>query len=246
MALLTLHKNDRSSVIALWLIASAVPVFAVSSFEGTVHISTGRWLALYLIGGEAAVVVLALFSGWQPIQDWRGLPANVRIALSLWSVVVCIATGYSSDVAYSGTFQAFWIVHFLFAWALWSMLKTRWRAIQVALPVYLSIGLLLHSLGVYFVAWAVLGPNLEEWERYSFGTTNPRLYIFYASVLLGLGLGFLVAARDRVVWLLAIILTFAAYHLFAWSGGRASFGTSLVMPFLLAALAKKWKRILLV
>ncbi len=203
-----------------------------------------RWLALYLIAAETAVLGLAIVSGWRPVAEWNELPLNIRVAGSLWLAVASLATAFSSDVVYSATFQVFWIVHGLFAWALCAMLTTRWRCIRDSLLAYFSLGLLLHSAGVYFVAWVLLGPNLDDWQRYSFGITNPRLYVFYAAALLGIGLGSLVSARNRSTWLLGIFLTFAAYHLFAWAGGRASFGTSLLVPVLVTALApKRWKRV---
>ena len=230
--------------LALFFIASSVPFYAAFSFEGTVEISVSRWLALYLVAAEMVVVGLAAVSGWRPATEWKELPGHIRMAVTLWLAVASVATAFSSHFAYSATFQLFWIVHGLFAWALCAMLRSKWRGIRESLLVYFSFGLLLHSAGVYLVAWILLGPSVDEWQRYSFGTTNPRLYVFYAAALLGLGLGFLVSARNRATLLLAVILTFAAYHLFAWAGGRASFGTSLLLPVLVAALAPtQWKRL---
>lgn len=118
------------------------------------------------------------------------------------------------------------------------MLSTKWHAMQLPLLVYFSISLLFHSFVVYFVAWILLRPNLADWEPYMVGTTNPRLYVFYASTLLGIGLGFLITAQNRAFLLFATLLIFAAYHLFAWSGGRASFGISVIMPLVVAILSR--------
>lgn len=241
-------KLEKFGLIAFVLLIIVVPVYAASSYQGTVgEVSYARWLGGFIVLTEAAVVILAFLAGWRPMESWKMLPKYTRFALLLWLAVASIATAFSSHVAFSATFQLFWIIHGLFAWALWSMLTTKWAAMGQPLLIYFSLALLLHSLFVYFVAWVLLGLDLEQWEPYCVGTTNPRLYIFYAAALLGLGLGLLVAARNRLIWILAIILTFAAYHLFAWSGGRASFGTSLLVPLLLAMLArKKWKRIVTV
>lgn len=246
MTLFAIPKLDKFGMTAFLMMTLAVPFYAVASFEGTTETSVSRWLALHIVIAEAVVVVLAVFAGWRPINSWKELPAHVRIAIALWLTVASIATAYSSDFRFSVTFQSFWIIHGLFAWALWAMLSTKWRAMQLPLLVYFSVGLLLHSIVVYFVAWFLLGPNLVDWEPYMVGTTNPRLYIFYASALLGIGLGFLITKQNRTFWLLAFLLIFASYHLFAWSGGRASFGVSLMLPLTVAVLARKHgKRIIL-
>ena len=246
MTLFAIPKLDKFGMMAFIVMAVIVPIYAVASFEGTMETSVSRWLALHIVIAEAVVVVLAVFAGWRPINSWKELPAHVRIAIALWLTVATIATICSSDVPFSATFQSFWIIHGLFAWALWAMLSTKWRAMQLPLLVYFSLSLLLHSLAVYFVAWVLLGPNLADWEPYMVGATNPRLYIFYASTLLGIGLGFLIARQNRAFWFLAFLLIFASYHLFAWSGGRASFGVSLMLPLIVAILARKLgKRIIL-
>lgn len=246
MTLFAIPKLDKFGMTAFLVMAFIVPVYAVASFEGTMETSVSRWLALHIVIAEAVVVVLAVFAGWRPINSWKELPAHVRIAIAMWLIVASIATTFSSDFHFSATFQAFWIIHGLFALALWAMLSTKWRAMQLPLLVYFSVSLLFHSLVVYFVTWVLLGPNLVDWEPYMVGTTNPRLYIFYAVALLGIGLGFLIAARSRAIWFFAFLLVFASYHLFAWSGGRASFGVSLMLPLTVAILARKCgKRIIL-
>lgn len=242
MTLFAIPKLDKFGMMAFLVMAFAVPFYAVASFEGTMETSVSRWLALHIVIAEAVVVVLSVLAGWHPINSWKRLPVHVRISIGLWLTAAIIATIYSIDVRYSGTFQSFWVIHGLFAWALWAMLSTTWRAMQFPLLVYFSLGLLFHSLVVYFVAWILLGPNLVDWEPYMVGITNPRLYIFYASALLGIGLGFLRAARNRAFWFFALLLVFASYHLFAWSGGRASLGVSLVLPLILAILAQTHRR----
>lgn len=246
MTLFSLPKLDAYGVAAIALTALAVPVYSVTTYEGTLDTSSARWLALFLVVIEAIVVMLALFRGWNPVASWKMLPAHLRFAMALWTFVASIATILSSDIGFSATFQLFWIIHGLFAFALGSMLTSRWNAMSLPLLVYFSLGLLVHSVAVYSVVW-MRGPGLDEWERYSVGNTNPRQYIFYADALLGIGIGFLIGARDRALWLWAILLIFSGYHLFAWSGGRASFGISLVIPLVAAGLARsRWKRVMLV
>ena len=245
MPFFSVPKIDKFGLAALLLLVLAVPIYAVSSYQGTVETSVSRWLALYLIGTEAAVVILALLSGWRPTGSFNTLPKNVRIALTLWLFVASTATALSSKFDFSAIFQLFWIVHGVFCWALWAMLRTRWSGMERPLLVYFSLGLIIYSLMVYFVAWVLLGLDVNEWEPYSVGTTNPRNYTFYAAALLGMGLGFLIIASNKTSWLFALFLTFCAYHLFAWSGGRASFGTSLIVPLLVALWCReKWKRVL--
>ena len=242
MTLFAIPKLDKFGMMAFLVMAFIVPVHAVASCEGTMETSVSRWLALHIIFAEAVVVALTVCAGWRPIESWKELPAHVRIAIALWLTGASIATAYSIDVRFSATFQSFWIFHGLFAWALSSMLSTKWSAMQFPLLVYFSLGLLFHSFVVYFVAWVLLGANLTVWETYMVGTTNPRLYIFYASALLGIGLGLLINARDRTFWIFAFLLVFAAYHLFAWAGGRATFGASLLVTFVVATLVQNHRR----
>lgn len=247
MTLFGIPKIDKFGLMAFALIALAVPIYAVSSYEGTVETSVERWLSFYLIGTELAVITLAIFSGWRPIKTWIALPKYIRAALVIWVTTASFATVFSSNSSISAVFQFFWVVHGAFCLALWSMAISKWHGIQGPLIFYFAIGMIFHSICVYFVAWFILGPGVEEWQRYSVGTTNPRLYVFYADALLGIGLGLLIVARRPVIWFFAIGMTFAAYHLFAWSGGRASFATSLLIPALLAIFARSaWKRIIIV
>ncbi|MBU1607223.1 MAG: O-antigen ligase family protein [Alphaproteobacteria bacterium] len=242
MTSFSLPKLDKPAIAALLLLALAVPIYAASSYEGTSEVSVSRWLALYIVGTEVAVIFLALFSGWHPLVSFKRLPGHVRIAFILWLVGASAATAFSSHSQFSGTFQLFWFIHGLFSLALWAMIKSQWVGIERALLIYISVGLIFHSIMVYFVAIFVLGLSLEAWEPYSVGTTNPRLYTFYAAVLLGIGLGFLIAETENPLRVLSIICIFSAYHLFAWAGGRASFGTSIIVPMVVAILAAKARK----
>ncbi len=234
-----IRSIDWRARAALLLIALAVPFYAIASFEGTIEVSYGRWFAVHILGAEIAFIGLAAISGLRPQETWRAMPRRIQAVVIGWLLVATSATVFSPYARISGIFQFAWIVHGLFAISLWSMLRGRWAAIRPVLLPLFGVGLLLHSLAVYFVAWAVLGPNLAEWSPYSVGTNNPRMYVFYADALLGLGLGMLVAGKGRRSILFALLLTFAAYHLFAWAGGRAAIGAALLVPALVAIVARQ-------
>ena len=237
------------ALIALAIMALAVPVYALHSYEGTLAISMPRWLAFHLLIAEILVVLTALISGWNIRTSWQRLPRNMQWAGLGWIVTATLATSFAARPGFSTMFQGAWIVHGLFAWSLWSMLSTKWRSMQPVLLALFAVSLLFHSALVYAVTWVILEPDFENWAAYLIGINNPRIYIFYACALLGLGLGFLIASKDaggkhsvsdnRRLFCFALLLTFAAYHLFAFAGGRNSLGVSLIVPVIAAAMAPR-------
>ena len=236
--------RDSIAVLAVMVIALAVPFYAVQSYEGTIAISLSRWLAFPVLIAQILVVLLAFASGWRVIASWKELPGNVKIAFGGWLIVASYATAFATYQSYSILFQMIWVIQGLFAWALWSMLGKNWRSARSAILMTFAIGLLIHSLMIYTTAWVIQGPHLKNWGAYLVGTNNPRMYIYYANALLGLGMGLLISSQQRRLTIFAIILLFAAYHLYAWAGGRNSIGVSLVIPFLVAMMTPHWKRVL--
>ena len=66
MKSLSLRKNGVTSVLALFLVASAAPLYALVTFDSAGDISVSRWLALYLIAAETAGCRIIRARGREP------------------------------------------------------------------------------------------------------------------------------------------------------------------------------------
>lgn len=203
------------------------------------------WLAAPVFLIEIVVILACLASGWRPFASWGALPRIVRIGITIWLLGATISSLLAQTVLTSMVFQYMWMLHGLFAMAVWSQFSGPWSEHRGTMLYALAIGLLVHSVMVYAVAfyWRDMTPMI--WHRLNVGVVNPRHYLFYATTMLGLALGFLVNSRSRAQSVFALVLMFAAYHLFAWSGGRNGFIVSLLVPLIFAALFRgHWKLVL--
>ncbi len=236
-------RGEVLRTAAVATVALAIPLYSVLSYDAGGQTSTGRWLAVHLLVAELVAVVVAAAAGWRPLRTLQALPRHMQAALGVWLAGATIATALADPVETSVLFQSMWLLHILLALALWSMLGGPWREARRPLLVAFTGGLMLHSLGLYVVAFVVVGRPDLSFEYYSFGMSNPRLYVFIADALLGLGLGLFITARSRRESVAFSGAIFAAYCLFAWSGGRASFGISLLLPVIIVAIVgwQHWK-----
>lgn len=239
-------RNDILRTVAIAVVAVAIPLYSAVTYDVNGETSFGRWLAVHVLMAELVLVLLAVASGWRPLASMKAMPRHLRLALGIWIAGATIATVSSSVVETSLLFQSMWMLHITFAIALWAMLDGAWRDWRRALLLAFTGGLLLHSLGLYIVAFVVVGRPDLSFEFYSFGMSNPRLYVFIADALLGLGLGLFITATSRRESTAFAIAVFAAYCLFAWTGGRASFGVSLLLPLIVVFLSgwRNWKALL--
>lgn len=236
-------KSDALRVAAIATIALAVPLYSALTYDVNGQTSSGRWLAVHILIAEIVAVIVALTAGWRPWNSLRAMPRQLKWALGLWLTGATIATVLADPAETSILFQAMWLLHILFALAIWGMFVGPWRDARRLLLLAFTAGLMLHSLGLYLVAYVIVGRPDLSFEFYSFGMSNPRLYVFIADALLGLGLGLFLTARSPRESLAFAVAIFAAYCLYAWSGGRASFGVSLLLPLLVVSVAgwHQWK-----
>lgn len=226
-------------------IAIALPLYAVTSYDGTVAVSAGRWFATPLLAIECVVIMLCFAAGWNPLATISTLPRYARAGLALWLFGASLSSTLAARPEAAWLMQGMWILHGVFAIALCSHLAGPWREARMALVAALGLGLLLFSATVYGVA-ALRGSDLgTPWEAFSVGVVNPRHYVFYAAPLLGLAVAFLATARGRGATLVAAVAVFSAYHLLAWSGGRNAMGVALLFPLAFTLIVRcRWRMVL--
>lgn len=213
----------------------ALPVLAAALYRTYSIAVTPNWLELTrqmglpFVAGEIVVFVWACRSRFDPVALFVALPRMVQGALLLFTGTFWISSLLiSRNPSFSMALTLIWIVHLLFAGAIYHLVRGR-RIFNVArFAALMSIGLAL------LVAWTaihfLLPPEglVVEWGPRGWGAAVPgfishRLFAAWAGGIAVLLLGLLWQANSLTAtgrWLLpAFMLAVAAA---AWTGTRGA------------------------
>ncbi len=177
-------------------------------------------------------------------------PAVVRPTVAGWLFLAWLASS-SISVGLASYFgpalfrQAEWLTHILFAFALWSLVRSHAAVLKAILWV-IPLGFILVGLHMLAAWFSLPNPQEHDWFIGVPLVGHVRHFGYYALAGLLFSafplLGFLrdVSWRDRGLALAT--MTFCWGFLF-WTGGRAAVGTAFIGLALMAGFAQKDQRV---
>lgn len=238
-----IHSEFTANLAAL-VVLLAAPFFALLTFQHPFLMNPVRTFSLPLLLAECVVIALAIIDGFRLIPTVRMMPRAVLGALGVWLAVAVVASSVSSYPLAAWVELTFLLIHLLFAIALFDRLTTGWKDYAMRFVHTLAGSILIYIVIVHGFAAHVWNDPTFRWVNIGIGAINVRHLGFYAVALIGMGLGSMIAARERRGWIWAAILLAFGYYFAAWSGGRNPILVSIVGTAIMILMYGKSRRIL--
>ena len=224
-----LDEDRRDLTIAgrlLWLLVALSPLLFALACWNPDGATAGQHLALRyslpISAIELAVFAYALSAGLNPREALARVPRWAQLTLGLVVAIAIVTAQIAATPLHSTIRTAQLLIHLLFGFGVWHLVRTRWAPLQGQVWPWVVAGTCLYVAAA--IAWVLAVQDVAgfDWKRFSLGVVHIRQTGFYSAAGAAAAIGLAAAARTRRSYWLAVAAASLLTALSFWSGTRGS------------------------